>query len=94
MTVIELFLKSIWDVYKIRKARGLITNPWPEIKAKVVEDIIYGVSPLGNEDLFEDKLEVKEKHDCCHVNKKLEAEKEGKKDNFDVKNRVEPVDNY
>ena len=57
MTVNELILKTIYDVYKFRKREGLISNPWPEIQHKIVDDIATGNSPIGDinkvyDDLF------------------------------------------
>ena len=47
MTVYELFLRTILDVYRKRRSQNLIRNPWPKEDAAILKQIMTGESGLA-----------------------------------------------
>jgi hypothetical protein len=47
MTVHELFLRTILDVYRKRRAENLIRNPWPKENQGILKQIMTGESNLA-----------------------------------------------
>ena len=60
-TIQELFLVKIMDSYKILKAKGLIKNPYPEMKKnKVMMNLLNGegrIQDMVNENMKKNDIE-------------------------------------